>query len=446
MGFETTLQVANRAAINWRKQTSDMPRLLFRFDELLVQADGGQVESLRFESTAEAVLETLETNGFGWHSVVTAYGQVRTGWHAEAFISGGYTGQFWGKHHRNPTDDEVEAHLVALGRDATPESDLIALGQLLSKQWAASGPVLMLDDLSWDEPVDVATSSLHQAVSAADVVGVSSLQCARAAVSLGLLFREARLVAWPLLISVLLKHIPRDSRIAYDLSGGITEWSITDETSAIDFARDYWETAGAGIAGYAEKIGTLVGSLAGFRSGLGRTYEFSKASAALARLEELNAKRDTANKKARGDSLEALIEALVAVEGDALRLVEKNFRTAEEEIDLVLANSLARPFWTSFVSPLMLVECKNWTKALGVKDLRVFESKLSDRKGIARIGVFVSMSGFTRPFMVRLKTIQSSGTGVIFAVGGDDVRSMVSDRVKLTDWLETHGIRKALGS
>ena len=102
------------------------------------------------------------------------------------------------------------------------------------------------------------------------------------------------------------------------------------------------------------------------------------------------------------------------------------------------------PFWIAQGSPLILIECKNWTAKIGVPELRVFESKIRDRGALCKIGVFVSMSGFTKPFLERLKSFQVAG-GVIFAIDGVELGSLVTSKTRLTDWLRGDGIRRSLG-
>jgi hypothetical protein len=127
-----------------------------------------------------------------------------------------------------------------------------------------------------------------------------------------------------------------------------------------------------------------------------------------------------------------------------VRVVEKNLRTEEEEIDLVLSNGLSDPFWSTLTSPIIFVECKNWSKKAGVPELRVFESKMRDRAAICRIGIFVSRSGFTSTFMTRLKAIQAD-VGMIFAIDGIELAELVSSKRRITDWLREEGLRRSLG-
>jgi hypothetical protein len=47
-----------------------------------------------------------------------------------------------------------------------------------------------------------------------------------------------------------------------------------------------------------------------------------------------------------------LIEALLRTEEPELEVIERNFRTREEEIDVLVANGLEDPFWIAHGSPL----------------------------------------------------------------------------------------------
>jgi hypothetical protein len=128
-----------------------------------------------------------------------------------------------------------------------------------------------------------------------------------------------------------------------------------------------------------------------------------------------------------------------------LDIIEKNLRTTEEELDLVLANGLNDPFWSALSSALVRVECKNWGRAAGVEPLRVLESKMRDRGALCRIGLFVSMSGFTRLFLVRLKSIQSD-IGVFFALSGEDLRKLITEKRRVSSWMREEGLRRSLGT
>ena len=83
-----------------------------------------------------------------------------------------------------------------------------------------------------------------------------------------------------------------------------------------------------------------------------------------------------------------------------------------EEIDVVVRNELDDPFWQKEGS-YILVECKNWSKPVGVEQLRSFLWKMTHRHDRCRLGIFVSPQGFTEPFEGELRALRSSNQLVI---------------------------------
>ena len=454
--------------MQWRKTTGDLPRLLFApQDRDVTVGPGGVVSSLSLRSTAAGVLETLTEQGLGWAQSVAAYASVRGGGYASAFLSGQYSAQ----EHRlrrslsstdDPLadgDDESSASDLELDRQvdeavqaridaesaATPEEDLRSLGALLAAVWQDEDrDVFLLDDLRWDTPVEVTTQVLLDAIRTAEEFDRLPLPVARAVETLMLLFRDARLVAWPIIICVLLTHLPPNSAVTYELSEGIGEFEAETAGSADAFLNEWWSSTGEGIATYTQTLGVLFGALSAFSTNLGTQFWLGRAISAHAHLQALNQDRALSSKKARGDALEHLAEAMFAAE-DGVVVMQKNYKTEEEEIDLVLRNELTDPFWASHQSPFILVECKNWAERVGVKELRVLESKMQDRRGPVRIGIFISVSGFTKPFLQRLKAIQGLDVGVIYPVTGADLTDLVARRESIMQWVRTSGAVRSFG-
>jgi hypothetical protein len=103
---------------------------------------------------------------------------------------------------------------------------------------------------------------------------------------------------------------------------------------------------------------------------------------------EVNAARNPA---AKGKTLETLVAALFdSVEGFT---VKKNQRTDSEEIDLVVVNGSHEARWRNG-TPLILVECKNWSEPCDKNALVQFRDKLMNRYGQCRLGFLVSWGGF----------------------------------------------------
>jgi CheY-like chemotaxis protein len=78
-----------------------------------------------------------------------------------------------------------------------------------------------------------------------------------------------------------------------------------------------------------------------------------------------------------------------------LERVTTNRRSDVEEIDLVVRNESADLFLQKEGS-LWLVECKNWSKPVDPQTVTAFRSKMHDRYGRVRLGIFIAASGFTK--------------------------------------------------
>lgn len=450
MGFDTYLYIGDRVALQWRKHASSLPRLLFRYDQLRIESsegDGDPYSRVFFEGTTEEALKNLSDAGLGWRATVASYSQMRFNGHAAGMFIG--HAAFKEKPGWENAGEEFEA--------ITPEEDLINLGSLMARQWLSrngeSGEdtqeiageehlVFFLRDLTYDGDLPSPGNAASQAWAEGKAAGVEDpFAAARAAEVLATLDRDAPLLVWPMILSVFLHSLPSDTSVVLDITEAAAEH---DEVSSHVYASQYWTQAAEGLSGAAQTLGRLFSVLSSFDSRLSREFWFARASEILSRLHFLRDSGDASSTKERGDALESLFEALMRTEEPELRVIEKNFRTAEEEIDILASNGLTDPFWVAHGSPLILVECKNWTEKPGMPELRIFESKIRDRGALCKIGIFVSISGFTKTFLKRLKNFQTAD-GVIFAVDGSDVERIVTSKMRLTDWLREAGIRRSLG-
>lgn len=137
--------------------------------------------------------------------------------------------------------------------------------------------------------------------------------------------------------------------------------------------------------------------------------------------------------KDKGNFLEEIVE-LVFVSQFGF-YVKKNVQRPDQEIDLLIVNKLADPFWTALQSPIILVECKNQKVKVEPKDLRNFEVKIIDRKGLCRLGIIVSTSGFTRGCYEAAARCGRDGYRVIL-IDGETLQKRINSDVKTVDWLE----------
>lgn len=108
------------------------------------------------------------------------------------------------------------------------------------------------------------------------------------------------------------------------------------------------------------------------------------------------------NSYEKGRHLEELVEFLFT-ESSMFELVSKRYITGDEEIDLVMKNQDNEPFWLALSSPLVFIECKNWSSSVGTKELRDFEGKMRNHKNLVRLGYFISFNGFSKEVVSELK-------------------------------------------
>lgn len=97
----------------------------------------------------------------------------------------------------------------------------------------------------------------------------------------------------------------------------------------------------------------------------------------------------------RGRRLEALLAFLFSQVRD-LKVIERNYRTETEEIDLVLqVDNFSRRSWQRSGMPFILVEAKNRIEKASQQVVSVLLAKLLGKRGTTRIAFLVSLAGFT---------------------------------------------------
>ncbi|OAM87307.1 hypothetical protein AW736_23930 [Termitidicoccus mucosus] len=106
----------------------------------------------------------------------------------------------------------------------------------------------------------------------------------------------------------------------------------------------------------------------------------------------LSAVENSEDSRAKGTALEKLLTALL--KGVPGFEVQKGVRTLTEEIDVKVLNSNPDPRWRD--TPIVLVECKNWSGVCGKNEVVLFQAKLENRRGRAKLGFLVSWNGFAR--------------------------------------------------
>jgi len=148
-------------------------------------------------------------------------------------------------------------------------------------------------------------------------------------------------------------------------------------------------------------------------------------------LEDCDAAASPAQK---GRALEHLTEVLFT-SNSFFELLDRRVSTRDEEIDMIVKNNLDRPFWNAMQSPLFFVECKNWLKPVGSKEVRDFEGKLRNHRRLVKLGFFVSMNGFTEGAHDELMRAGREEQNIVILTRTDIEDYIASDTMFYT-WLE----------
>lgn len=143
----------------------------------------------------------------------------------------------------------------------------------------------------------------------------------------------------------------------------------------------------------------------------------------------------------RGRRLEALLAFLFAQVTD-LKVVDRNYRTETEEIDLVLQiDSFSPRVWQKSGVPFILVEAKNRVEKASQHMMSVLLTKLQTNRGTSRIAFLVSLAGFTED--AKLQELRFSNQEMcVVMIGREGLESLI-EADNLDDTLETM-VRHAL--
>ena len=129
----------------------------------------------------------------------------------------------------------------------------------------------------------------------------------------------------------------------------------------------------------------------------------------------------------KGALLEELVKLLFR-STPGFESVTTRLRNVSEEIDISVRNEATTGVWSK-EGPYILGECKNWSTKVGAPEYSVFREKLTNKFNRARVGLFFSVGGFTKPF--EEKIIQDrKGDLLIIAVDADGIQRWIdsSDR------------------
>jgi hypothetical protein len=87
------------------------------------------------------------------------------------------------------------------------------------------------------------------------------------------------------------------------------------------------------------------------------------------------------------------------------------------------------------VDPVILIECKNWSKKAGKNELVSFFDKIINRRPHSNLGIFVSVKGFKRTVNDFLKSKAESDIKVVL-ISGDDIDNMFAMNQDIVSLIE----------
>jgi hypothetical protein len=134
----------------------------------------------------------------------------------------------------------------------------------------------------------------------------------------------------------------------------------------------------------------------------------------------------------KGPALEDLVAEIFETE-PGFRVAERRYNIGDQELDLVVRNHVDDPFWQALGSPLILVECKNWSSRVGTNELRNFETKLRDHP-MARVGFFVALNGVTREATAALHRATREAYRIVVLTLAD-LNELVQEEISAIEWL-----------
>ncbi|AGP38783.1 restriction endonuclease [Sorangium cellulosum] len=137
----------------------------------------------------------------------------------------------------------------------------------------------------------------------------------------------------------------------------------------------------------------------------------------------------------RGIQLERLMALLLKTLPGFERL-DTRLRNEVEEIDIIVQNGSTDPFWQK-ESPYLLVECKNWSKHVGSKELRDLWAKMEGRFDRCRLALLVAPGGIADT-VPELQLRKAEKGLLVVLIGPGDLDELVQRRDRSEALQEMH--------
>lgn len=136
----------------------------------------------------------------------------------------------------------------------------------------------------------------------------------------------------------------------------------------------------------------------------------------------------------KGKRLEKFCKLFFSL-NDELVVAKCNYLTKDEEIDLIIKNKVNDPFWIQLNSPHIFVECKNWSSKMDAPSIKLFVGKIGDHSNLSRIGICISVNGFTKTASISQIRAGNKNLVLVF-ISGDDLDDFFDSNIRIIQFLE----------
>lgn len=227
-------------------------------------------------------------------------------------------------------------------------------------------------------------------------------------------------IAWLFEIRIVLESLNKQSKVKLDLK----EW--VSEGGELDIIENSLESLALKAKTYMITFDAILGGNETYN----REFKRVQLTDKWHRLKSL--KHDDISK---GNRLEEFIAELFH-NSFGFYVAKKNLLIETQELDIVLKNVSKNEFIKTFVSPFILIECKNWTTPVGVAEARVFESKYRELGKKVQLGFFIALNGVTKPFKTHLNNLIRDEINTIVIDQKSIESYLYSESLDLDIWLE----------
>ena len=127
------------------------------------------------------------------------------------------------------------------------------------------------------------------------------------------------------------------------------------------------------------------------------------------------------NAQEKGKLLERFLEEILCtIKG--LKILKVSARLRAEEIDIIAQNTVSEGFWRTLGSPI-IVECKNWTKKVGSKEISILSDKMKSISPDVKLGILVAPNGVTGDYqsdgVLKIREKRQQGLYIIVLIKED---------------------------